>query len=108
MATEYKVLGQASPDADTDVDLYTVPEGKSAVTSTLSVCNRSAIAKNYRVAVRPDGNTLSDLHYVVYDVSLGGADAVALTIGMALQANTVVSVRGQGQLSFSLFGSEIS
>lgn len=108
MATEYKVLGQAAPDADVDTDLYTVPAGKSAVTSTLSVCNRSAVAKNYRVAVRPNGNTLSNVHYIVYDVSLGGADAVALTLGMAMQENTVVTVRGQGQLSFSLFGSEIS
>lgn len=108
MATEYKVLGQASPVADTDVDLYTVPEGKSAVTSTLSVCNRSAVAKNYRVAVRPEGNTLSDIHYVAYDISLGAYDSIALTIGMAMQANTVVTVRGQGLLSFSLFGSEIS
>lgn len=108
MATEYKVLGQAAPDADVDTDLYTVPVGKSAVTSTLSVCNRSAVAKNYRIAVRPNGNAISNVHYVVYDVSLGGADAVALTLGMAMQANTVVTVRGQGQLSFSLFGSEIS
>jgi hypothetical protein len=107
MATEYKVLGQAAPGIGVSADLYTVPQGKSAVTSTLSVCNRSSASKNYRVAVRPDGNLLSNVHYVAYDVSLSAFDSIAITIGMALQANTVVTVSGQGELSFSLFGSEI-
>lgn len=108
MPTVYKILGQSSPAADNDEDIYTVPEGKTAVTSTLSVCNRTPTAKTYRVAVRPEGNAISNVHYIAYDISLNGGDSVMMTIGMTLQANTVVTVRSQGEMTFNLFGSEIS
>lgn len=108
MPTVYKILGQLDPAADTNEDIYTVPVGTTAVTSTLAVANRSSLAKTYRVAVRPNGNAISNVHYIAYDVSLSGGDAVMMTIGMTLQANTVVTVRGQGELTFNLFGSEIT
>lgn len=108
MPTVYKILGQSSPAADADEDIYTVPEGKTAVTSTLSVANRTSTSKTYRVAVRPDGNTISNVHYIAYDIALNGGDSVMMTIGMTLQANTVVTVRSQGEMTFNLFGSEIS
>lgn len=108
MATIYKILGQLAPDADTDADIYTVPEGTTAVTSTLAVANRSSLSKTYRVAVRPEGAAISNVHYIAYDIALSGGDAVMMTIGMTLQANAVVTVRGQGELTFNLFGSEIT
>jgi hypothetical protein len=37
MAYSYKVLGQAIPLANANVDLYTVPAGTSAIISTVNV-----------------------------------------------------------------------
>jgi hypothetical protein len=108
MPTIYKILGQLSPAPNSDGDIYTVPLDTTAVTSTLSVCNRTPTSKTYRVAVRPEGATLSNVHYIAYDIPLNGGDSVMMTIGMTLQANTVVTVRSQGDMTFNLFGSEIT
>jgi hypothetical protein len=108
MATTYKLLGQSAPNPNTDEDIYTVPAGVTAITSTLAIANRSTISKNYRVAIRPNGNTLSNVHYIAYDIPLNGNDAVMLTLGMTLPANTVVTVRSQGEVTYNLFGSEIT
>jgi hypothetical protein len=108
MATTYEVLGQSAPSAATDDDLYTVPSATSAVVSTLSVCNRG-VSTTFRVAVRPAGATLANEHYIVYDNGLNANDAVFLTLGITLAATDVVTVRaGTADMSFSLFGSEIT
>ena len=59
MATTYKVLGQSNPAATTATTLYTVPSAKSAVISSLTVCNQASTAATFRVAVRPAGATLA-------------------------------------------------
>ena len=109
MAYTYKVLGQSAPSATTATDVYTVGSGKQAIVSTITVANRSATARTYRIAVRPAGAVLANQHYLAYDVTLAANDTTALTLGITLAATDVVSVASStGDLSFSLFGSEIS
>ena len=108
MATVYKVLGQSAPSGATDTSLYTVPSATSAVVSTLSICNRG-VSTTFRAAVRPAGATLADEHYIVYDNYVNAGDTVFLTLGITLAATDVVTVRaGTADMSFSLFGSELS
>lgn len=108
MATTYKVLGQSAPSATTNTDLYTVPSATSAVCSTLAICNRG-LSTLFRVAVRPAGATLANEHYVVYDSAISAGDAVFLTLGISLATTDVVTVyAGTANVSFSLFGSEVS
>lgn len=109
MATNYKVLGQSAPSANTDTTLYTVPAATEAVISTLVVCNRGASAATYRIAVRPDGAALANSHYVAYDISIAANSLVALTLGVTINATDVVTVRAStADTTFSAFGSEIS
>jgi len=61
MAYAYKVLGQSAPSATTATDVYTVGSGKQAIVSTITVANRSATARTYRIAVRPAGAVLEYL-----------------------------------------------
>jgi hypothetical protein len=71
MATTYKVLGQSAPTAATATSLYTVPSVTEAVISTINVVNTHAsTADVIRIAVRPNGATLANEHYIVYEVSL--------------------------------------
>ena len=85
-----------------------MPSATSAVVSTLSICNRG-VSTTFRVAVRPAGATLADEHYIVYDNTVNAGDAVFLTLGITLAATDVVTVRaGTADMSFSLFGSELS
>ena len=109
MAYTYKVLGQSAPSATTNTDVYTVGSGKQAIISTITVANRSATARTYRIAIRPAGATLANQHYIAYDVTAGASDTTALTLGITLTATDVVTVYAStADLSFGIFGSEIS
>lgn len=109
MATAYKVLGQSAPAATTDTTLYTVPASTETVVSTLAICNRGSSDATFRVAVRPDGATIANQHYVAYDVAIQANSIVGLTLGITLDAADVITVRASSaNLSFSAFGSEIS
>jgi glucose-6-phosphate dehydrogenase assembly protein OpcA len=109
MPTVYKVLGQSAPSATTDTDLYTVPAATSAVVSTIVVANRTNTAAAYRVAIRPAGATIANQHYLAYDVAVGASDSTTLTLGITLAATDVITVyASSADLSFSVFGSEIS
>jgi hypothetical protein len=109
MATTYKVLGQSAPSATTATDLYTVGAGKSAVVSTIAVCNRAASSATYRIAIRVAGSALSNDEYIAYDSTVAANDSTMLTIGITLAATDVITVYAStANLSFSAFGSEIS
>ena len=108
MATRYKVLGQSAPSATTSATLYTTPALKETIVSTLIVANRVATNASFRIAVRPDGATLANQHYIAYDVAVGPLDSTTLTLGLTLDAGDIITVyASNANLSFGLFGSEI-
>jgi hypothetical protein len=108
MATTYKVLAQSAPSATTNTDVYTVGSGKSAVVSTITVCNRSTANVTYRIAIRPAGAAIANQHYVAYDATVSANDMIALTIGVTLAATDVVTVYAStANTSFNVFGAEI-
>lgn len=102
-----KVLGQVNPSATTATTLYTVPSAKSAVISSLTVCNQASSSATFRVAVRPAGATLAAVHYVAYDVAVGAADTTVLTLGITLATTDVVTVYAStANVSFHAYGDE--
>jgi hypothetical protein len=109
MASTYKVLAQSAPSATTNTDIYTVGSGKSAVVSTITVCNRAATAATYRIAIRVAGATIANEDYIVYDSSVPANDTINLTLGITLAATDVVTVYAStANFSFNLFGAEIA
>ena len=109
MAKSYKVLGQSAPSATTATDVYTVPSATQAVISSVVIAERGGSAATFRIAVRPDGASLTDSQYIAYDTPISANDVVALTLGMTVDATDVVTVyASSGDVTFSLFGSEIS
>jgi hypothetical protein len=109
MAITYKVLGQSAPSATTNTDVYTVGAGKQTTISTITVCNRSATIATYRIAVRPNGATIANEHYIAYDAPIGSNDSVTWTIGMTVDAADVVTVYAStANLSVNIFGAEIA
>jgi glucose-6-phosphate dehydrogenase assembly protein OpcA len=109
MATAYKVLGQLAPSATTATTLYTVPSSTEAIVSTVVVANRDASSATFRIAIRPDGATLSNEHYIAYNVTVGASDSTTLTLGLTMNAADVVTVYAStANLSFNIFGSEIT
>lgn len=110
MATTYKVLGQVAPTANTANTVYTVPAATSTVVSTIMVCNPDAAPRTYRIAVVPSGQSLAQKHYLAYESAISNNDSIALTMGITMAANDSISVfaNNTANLSFSVFGSEIS
>ena len=109
MAYSYKVLGQAIPSPQSNVDLYTVPAGTSAIISTVNVCNQSLSNVTFRVSIRPAGVTGTSKHFIVYDSPLPAQDTMALSLGMSLGNTDVITAYSyQGNVSFAAFGTEIT
>jgi hypothetical protein len=105
----YKTLGQSSPAATTETDLYTVPAATSAVASSVIVCNRSAVLATFRISIAVGGGATANKDYIYYDLPIGANDTFIATIGVTLATTDKVKVYASNtNLSFSLYGSEIS
>lgn len=109
MANAYKILGQNDLPATTNTDVYTVPASTETIISTIIVANRTASAATYRIALRPDGEAISDKHYIAYDVPVPANDSTTITLGITLDAADVVTCYASVvDLSVNIFGTEIS
>lgn len=109
MPTNYKVLGQSAPSANTDTTLYTVPASTQAVISTVNVANRGSAAATFRIAVRPGGAAIANQHYLAFDITIDSGAALPWTIGITMNATDVLTVRAStADLSFAAFGSEVT
>lgn len=109
MASDYKVLGQSAPAATTNTNVYTVPSATKAVVSTIVIANQSGSAGTFRLAVRPDGETIAQKHYIAYDVPIAANDSTTLTLGITMDAADVLTAYcSSSSMSINAFGSEIS
>ena len=110
MATTYKVLGQVAPAANTANTVYTVPAATQTIVSTINICNPDTTNRAFRVAVIPSGQSLAQKHYIAYETPIYTADSIALTLGITLGANDSISVyaNNTANISFSIFGTEIT
>jgi len=108
MAMVYKILGQKSPAATTDFNLYTVSGSKQTIINCITVANRDANSATYQISVRPDGATKTTDHYIAYDVQVGSNLSVALNLGITLDTNDVITVQSSsGLVTFNAYGVEI-
>jgi hypothetical protein len=104
----YKILGQSSPTSSLDTNVYTVPSGKEAVISTITVCNVGSTLCTYRIAARSGSEAIQNRHYIVYDAEITTSETIALTFGMTLSENDTITVRSSvsSSLAFNIFGNE--
>ena len=87
--------------------LYTVPDNRAAVASTLHVSNFGAANATFRVAVQKAGETLSSQHIFAFDHPITQTSSESLSIGMTLAAGDKVIVQSDvDKLTFQLYGSE--
>jgi hypothetical protein len=63
----------------------------------------------FRVSVAVGGGATANKDYIYYDLPIGANDTFIATVGLTLAATDVVRVYASNtNLSFSLYGSEIS
>ncbi|MCH9736249.1 MAG: hypothetical protein K0U78_17130, partial [Actinomycetia bacterium] len=87
-------------------DVYTVPAATESVVSTIVIANRSATATTYSIAVRTEGDAISNKHYIASGVALGANNSTTLTLGITVEATDVISVSAgdANAVSVNLFG----
>jgi hypothetical protein len=108
VSLDYKVLGQSNPSATTNTNLYTVPAQKDAILSSIVVTNQAGTSATYRIAIRPDGETIAAKHYIAYDRTIGANATETHTIGVTMDAADIVTIYAStGTMSFNAFGVEI-
>jgi hypothetical protein len=111
MARAYKILGQRNPTANVLSTLYTVPAGNTAIISSITVANLDEGAANggsFRIAANTSSAAVANANYLAYSVNVPGRDTVTLTLGVTLNAGSIVSVNANSSLlSFSAFGTEV-
>lgn len=101
-----KILGQAAPGVTTETALYTVPGGKQATVSSLTICNRGADA-TFRISCSAGGGATANKDYVYYNLPLSANDTFIATVGGTLAATDVIRVYADSaDLSFTAFGDE--
>ena len=108
MANTYKVLGQSLP-ASTSATLYTVPAATETVVSTINATNVGGSTATIKIAVRPNGATIENKHYLVFGLQLPAASVFTYTAGITLDATDVITVESNtNDVAFNAFGSEIA
>ena len=110
MATSYKSLGQLDLTTTSLTDLYTCPSSTEAVVSTVIIANRDDEATTFRLAIRVDGDAISNQHYIAYDVPVAANDSTTLTLGITMLATDVMTVSAgdADALSINAFGAEVT
>lgn len=107
--TNYKILGQEAPLANTATELYRVSNSVSgSVISTIIICNRGTASATFRVAALPTSTTLADQHYLCFDTIIGPQDLISLNLGASLGPDESIQIYSStATLSFSAFGVEM-
>lgn len=113
MTDTLKVLGQASPAANTPTSLYTVPSLTSAVVARLTACNTGLTGATIRVWVQIAGAADSVKQYELYDHPLqpsgGGGNSVECLTGEALATTDVIRVQASSSnVAFKATGVEVT
>ena len=86
---------------------YTVPANTESIISSIYVANNSASSQTYSVAVVPNNQTLSNVHYIRKDVSIGGNDFNTIETKITLSAGDMVITEGSStDVSINIFGME--
>src|SRR6267143_6859993 len=106
--TTPKLLGQSAPNAATLTALYTAPGCAHTTIDTLTICNRSAVATNFRISVAPKAAADAVAHYLYYDTAIAGNATINLTqLDVRLTETDELRVYATAAtVSFTAFGTD--
>jgi hypothetical protein len=101
------IFGQIKPSTPTPTAVYTVPQGAQAQL-TLFVYNQGSGFDNFRIALVPNGQTITTARYLAYDTPLINNGVFALA-GIGLNSGDTVFVQSaNGGVSFTATGMQYS
>lgn len=83
---------QGTSSTSTYATLYSTGPDKTAVISSIIICNTSSSNATYRIGIMGTAGTPSAANWRVYDSTISGNDTVSLTLGIAMQSNRFIRV----------------
>ena len=103
-----KIFGQLKPTDTVGMSLlYPVPSNTRAQV-TLFVCNQSADAEFFSIALVPAGGTLITARYIAFDSILAGNGVFSVS-GIGMDQDDAIYVKSlYGNLSFTATGIQLS
>ena len=100
--TDYKILGQNVPSADTETDFYTVPADKSTVVRAINVTNSASASDTFDIALIDNISLVeSPTHIAVASRYFDNAQTAGLsTDGITWTATTLPENEGHSSVTF--------
>jgi hypothetical protein len=103
-----QVIAQLAPGAAALTTLYDCPAQHMAEVDSILVCNRSATAATFRIAVSLSGTAVANEQYHYYDFPIDGNDTFLAAIGITLRPGDILRVYAStANLSFNAHGDVI-
>jgi len=104
----FKILAQSNPAATTYTDIFTGSSSAQYIVSTITVANLSATEGTFRIAIKENGEALSNKQFIAYNVPVPGFDSISLTLGLTISDFDLITVYAStASVAFGVFGSEI-
>lgn len=111
MARTYRILGQINPAGNTLSNVYVVPSGNSAIISSIVIANLTdgqGTGNAFSISVNTASAPVTNANYLAYKVNCPIKDTVTLTLGVTLNAGSILSANANcGNFAFTAFGTEI-
>jgi hypothetical protein len=109
MPNNYKTPAQLVPPANTLSTLYTVPGETQVVISNIHACNFGNTTSSLRIAIRPNGSSIENSHYLFFGLNVAANDTIEFGHGITMDDSDVISVfSSSGSVSFNMSYSEIT
>ena len=108
MATEYKILGQVTPVANTITNVYVSGASTEAIIGTITIHNFSDSNAAYSLIVRPTADTFANRHYIIRGGIVPARELVTITGAVAMNSSVVLAANtNSSSLTFNAYGAEI-
>jgi len=108
LATAYKILGRGTGGPAPATTVYTVPTGKVAVISTLSVSNNAGSSNNVNVYLTDTaGTSAATSNALLYSAAFAVGSRASFTWGLTLTAGQTLKINAGASATLIVFGSEI-
>lgn len=106
--TDYKILGQNAPSANTETDLYTVPSNKSTVVRAINVTNTASASDTFDISITSSSASTTDSDYIFKSYEILGNETITIKGGYTLDSNNKIRIKStNGTSTFHAFGGEI-
>lgn len=108
MATEYKILGQVTPTANTLTNVYVTGASTQSIVSTITINNTSDVVAAYSLVVRPNNESFDNKHYIIRAGVIPARELITINGAVTMNSSVILAANtNSSSLTFNAYGAEI-